>query len=182
MLVSAVCLPSTLWWSTNDTSKFYPPLILCVCVCVCVSVCVCAKSFRLCLTLCDLMVYSPPGSFVHEVFQARILEWLSCPPPGDLLTQGGNPVSLPSPALAGVFLTISATWEAPVSTKTSQIQLKYAWVHLYYSCWLYLACLLLRLFDSYSGLDSVKSSPPLPFMSFLDLRMRLYLESVPLQM
>ena len=27
---------------------------------------------RMCLTLCD---YSPPGSSVHEIFQARILEW-----------------------------------------------------------------------------------------------------------
>ena len=27
-----------------------------------------------CLTLCNLMDYSPPGSFVHEIFQARILE------------------------------------------------------------------------------------------------------------
>ena len=30
-----------------------------------------------CLTLCDLMDYSLPGSSVHGVFQARILEWLS---------------------------------------------------------------------------------------------------------
>ena len=29
---------------------------------------------QLCLTLCDLMVYSPPGSSVHGIFQARILQ------------------------------------------------------------------------------------------------------------
>ena len=29
-----------------------------------------------CSTLCDLMVYSPPGSSVHGVLQARILEWV----------------------------------------------------------------------------------------------------------
>ena len=29
------------------------------------------------LTLCDSMDYSPPGSFVHEIFQARILEWVA---------------------------------------------------------------------------------------------------------
>ena len=30
-----------------------------------------------CLTLCDPMDYSPPGSCVPEVSQARILEWVS---------------------------------------------------------------------------------------------------------
>ena len=29
---------------------------------------------NLCLTLCDLMDYSPPGSSVRGIFQARILE------------------------------------------------------------------------------------------------------------
>ena len=28
-----------------------------------------------CLTLCDPMDCSPPGSFAHEIFQARGLEW-----------------------------------------------------------------------------------------------------------
>ena len=28
-----------------------------------------------CLTLCDLMNCSPPGSSVHGIFQARVLEW-----------------------------------------------------------------------------------------------------------
>ena len=30
-----------------------------------------------CLTLCDLPDCSPPGSSVHEIFQARILEWVA---------------------------------------------------------------------------------------------------------
>ena len=30
-----------------------------------------------CPTLCDPMDCSPPGSSVHEIFQARILEWLA---------------------------------------------------------------------------------------------------------
>ena len=30
-----------------------------------------------CLTLCDPMDCSPPGSSVHEIFQARILEWVA---------------------------------------------------------------------------------------------------------
>ena len=30
-----------------------------------------------CLTLCDSMDCSPPGSSTHEIFQARILEWVA---------------------------------------------------------------------------------------------------------
>ena len=37
---------------------------------------------------------------------------VSCPPPGDLPDLGIKPASLMSPALAGGFLTTSATWEA----------------------------------------------------------------------
>ena len=32
---------------------------------------------KLCLTLCDPMDYSSPGSSVHGILQARILEWVS---------------------------------------------------------------------------------------------------------
>ena len=35
---------------------------------------VCAQS---CLTLCDPMDSSPPGSSVHGISQARILEWVA---------------------------------------------------------------------------------------------------------
>ena len=34
---------------------------------------------QLCLTLCDPMDYSPPGSSVHEILQARILKWIAIP-------------------------------------------------------------------------------------------------------
>ena len=36
-----------------------------------------AKSLQSCLTLCDPMDCSPPGSFVHGILQARILEWVA---------------------------------------------------------------------------------------------------------
>ena len=36
-----------------------------------------AKSLQLCLTLCDPMDYSLPGSSVHAILQARILEWVA---------------------------------------------------------------------------------------------------------
>ena len=37
--------------------------------------CMCSKSLQLCLTLCDPMDCSGPGSSVHEISQARILKW-----------------------------------------------------------------------------------------------------------
>ena len=58
---------------------------------------------------------SPPGSLSMGVLQARILEWLPCPPPGDLPNPGIEPASLRSLALAGGFFTTSATWETPLS-------------------------------------------------------------------
>ena len=36
------------------------------------------------------MDYSPPDSSVHGILQARTLEWLLCPPPGDLPDWGSN--------------------------------------------------------------------------------------------
>ena len=42
---------------------------------------------------------------------------LPCPPPGDLPDPGIEPKSLMSPALAGGFLTTSATWEAQRENK-----------------------------------------------------------------
>ena len=35
------------------------------------------------ITLCDPIDCSPPDSSVHGILQARILEWVVCPPPGD---------------------------------------------------------------------------------------------------
>ena len=71
-----------------------------------------AKSLQLCPTLCDPMDCSPPGSSVHGILQARVLEWGAVPSPGDLPDPGMEPTSLMSPALAGGFFASSATWEA----------------------------------------------------------------------
>ena len=52
--------------------------------------CMCAKSFQLCPILCNPMDCSPPGSSVHRIVQARILEWVAisysrgAPQPRDL--------------------------------------------------------------------------------------------------
>ena len=37
----------------------------------------CALVAQLCLTLCDLTDCSPPGSFVHGILRARVLEWVA---------------------------------------------------------------------------------------------------------
>ena len=36
-----------------------------------------AKSLQSCLTLCDPIVGSPPGSPIPGILQARILEWVA---------------------------------------------------------------------------------------------------------
>ena len=41
--------------------------------------CVYAKSLQSCLTLCNPMACSPPGSSVHGILQASIMEWVAMP-------------------------------------------------------------------------------------------------------
>ena len=61
------------------------------------------------LTLCDPMDYSPLGSSVHGILEARILEWIAISfSRGIFPIQGSNPGLL----LAGIFFTILATTEA----------------------------------------------------------------------
>ena len=49
-----------------------------------------------CLTLCDPMDCSLPGSSVHGIFQAIVLEWIAIPSPVDLPDPG---IKLWSPTL-----------------------------------------------------------------------------------
>ena len=81
----------------------YKLLCVCVCVCVCMCVCVCAQSLSHVRLFCDPKYCSPPGSCVHEISQARILEWVASPTPtpGDLPDPEIELASLASPALAG---------------------------------------------------------------------------------
>ena len=61
--------------------------------------CVRAKLLKSCPTRCDPMDCSPPGSSVHGILQARIMEWVAVPASSS--TQGLN-LCL-SPAMAGRF-------------------------------------------------------------------------------
>ena len=84
--------------------------------------CVCAKSPQSCLTFCDPMDCSPPGSSVHGILQAKILEWVAMSPSMGSSRTRDRPMSVMSPELASGFFTTGTTWEAPggvmVATKS----------------------------------------------------------------
>ena len=68
-----------------------------------------AKSHRSCPTLCDPIDRSPPGSSVHGILQARMLEWVAMPSSrGSSQPRDETQVS----CIAGGFFTIWATREA----------------------------------------------------------------------
>ena len=69
---------------------------------------------QLCLTACNPMDCSPPGSSVHEIFQARILEWVAVPSPGDLPNPGIKPGS---PALQADSLLTELQGKTHFDTK-----------------------------------------------------------------
>ena len=65
--------------------------------------------WKSCVTLCDPMDCSPPGSSVHGILQARTLEWVAIPfCRGSSPPRGQSRVS----CIAGGFLTCWATREA----------------------------------------------------------------------
>ena len=77
--------------------------------------CMCAKLLQSCLTLCDVMDLSPPGSSVHGNLQARILEWSAMPSSrGPSWPRDWTHFSYIS-CIGRRFFTTSATWEAPRS-------------------------------------------------------------------
>ena len=56
--------------------------------------CVLCLVAQLCLTLCNPVAYSPPGSSIRGILQARILEWVAMPSSRDLPSPGIKPRSL----------------------------------------------------------------------------------------
>ena len=63
------------------------------------NVCVHAQTLQLHPTLCNPLDCSPPGSSVHGILQARILEWIAMPSSRDVPNPGIKPMSPESPAL-----------------------------------------------------------------------------------
>ena len=68
--------------------------------------------------LCNAMDCTPPGFSVRGIFQARILNWVPFPSPGDLPLPGIEPVSPAFPVLASGFFTP----ESPVHVLVSGVR------------------------------------------------------------
>ena len=69
-----------------------------------------AKSLHSCLTFCDSMDHSPPGSYVHGILQARIQEWVA------MLSSRASSWLRDWTCvtwIVGGFFTHWATWKAP---------------------------------------------------------------------
>ena len=70
-----------------------------------------AKSLQSCLTLCTPMDCSPPGSSLHGISQARVMECVAIASSrGSSQPRDQTCISM-FPALAGKFFTTSTTWE-----------------------------------------------------------------------
>ena len=97
----ALATPTGLQWFLTMVSVFIPWItneIACAVFLVA----------QLCPTLCDPMDCSPPGSSVHGILQARILEWAAVSR-GSSRSRDRTQVS----HVAGGFFTIWTTMEAP---------------------------------------------------------------------
>jgi len=88
---------------------------VCVCICVCVCVCVCAHNVLVtqsCLTFCETVDRSPPGSSVCDVSLSRILEWVAIAYSGESF-QPRNWIRVScTSCVGGQTLHLCATWEA----------------------------------------------------------------------
>ena len=84
---------------------------------------------------------SPSGSSVPGIFQARILEWVAIPPPGDLLDPGIQPASPVSPAKQTdslpdepsliykvLFIINSQNLEKAMAPHSSTVAWKFPWM------------------------------------------------------
>ena len=78
-----------------------------------------ANSLQSCSTLCDPMDCSPPGSSVHGILQARILEWAAISSCKRISQTQGLSAILMSPALAGKLFTTSVEVHQPVPQRDS---------------------------------------------------------------
>ena len=79
---------------------------------------VCMLVALLFLTLCDPVDYSPPGSSVHGILQARILRWVAVSySRGSSQPRGQTHISCIS-CIGKWVLYRCATWEAPLKLES----------------------------------------------------------------
>ena len=76
------------------------------------------QSLQLCPTLCNPMNYSPPGSSVHGILQARVLEWVAMKPSFSGSSQSRDRIWVSH--IAGRFFTIWATRERQMVMSKSE--------------------------------------------------------------
>ena len=93
----SLLLPRSFWIPIQPAVK--------ITVCVCVSLSVLSDSFNLVDDVCQAPLSM---GFSRQEYWSG----LPFPPPGNLPDQGIEPKSLMSPALAAVFFTTRASWEA----------------------------------------------------------------------
>ena len=107
----ASCSMAGVYWPVLSTHSVGNPtqvftLVICFTGCS-YPCCCCFLIAQLCLTLCDPMNYSPLDSSVHEISQARVLEWVAIS-----FFQGSFWPRDWTQGLTGRFFITSTTWEA----------------------------------------------------------------------
>ena len=80
--------------------------------------------------LCNPVDQSLPGSSVHGILQARILEWVAMSFSRNLLKPGIEPTSLTSPALISWFFTTSTTWAIYIYVCVCVCVCVYIYIHI----------------------------------------------------
>ena len=83
-----------------------------------------AKLLQAGLTLCDPTDYSPPGSSVRGLLQARILEWVAMSFSRDLPDPGIEPVSPVAPVLQANSLLLSHWGRSAINIWVYSFQLR----------------------------------------------------------
>ena len=105
-----------------------------------------AKSLQSCPIPCDSVDSSPPGSSVHGILKARILEQVAMHSSRVSFNPWIEPMSLMSPALTGRFFTPNATWEVVLFTYSEAFKISpffspkvwpfYIYFSILYECYL----------------------------------------------
>ena len=101
---------------------------MCVCVYIYIYILhVHAKLLQLCPAVCDPVDCRPPGSSVHGIFQARILEWVAKPSSrGSSQPSDRTLVS----CIGRQILYHCATWEAPFYLLLSPLSHQLSMAHI----------------------------------------------------
>ena len=102
--ITDICVAESLVLVT----KFFIPLEF--------SLCVCAELLQSCLTLCDAMDCSPPGSLSMGFSRQEYCNGLPCSPPGDLPNPGMEPTSLNITCTGSGFLPLAPPGKPRVFT------------------------------------------------------------------